>query len=76
MSQFKLILMGNGKVVLVPPESLTPSTAKMIQEEFARFSRDPGSILTIMGEPVEVIDNRPKEPATETEVILQEATVT
>jgi hypothetical protein len=67
----KLILMGDGRAVYVPSELLTPSTAEMIQREFTRFSGDLASVTLIMGEPVEVIDNRPTEPRTVAEVQLQ-----
>ena len=60
----KLILMGDGKAIYVPSELLTQTTAEMIRNAFKEWSGDPANIGLIMGEPVEIVDNRPQEPLT------------
>ena len=66
----KLILMGDGKAIYVPTDPLTPSTAEMIRDAFKEWSGDPANIGLIMGEPVEIVDNRPQEPRVIAEVEL------
>ena len=68
----KLILMGDGKAIYVPSELLTPTTAEMIRNAFKEWSGDPANIGLIMGEPVEIVDNRPQEPLTVAQVELGE----
>lgn len=66
-----LILMGDGKAIYVPAELLSPSTAEMIREAFKEWSGDPSNIGLIMGEPVEIVDNRPQEPRSVAQVRLE-----
>ena len=68
----KLILMGDGKAIYVPSELLTQTTAEMIRNAFKEWSGDPANIGLIMGEPVEIVDNRPQEPLTVAQVELGE----
>ena len=68
----KLILMGDGKAIYVPAELLTPTMAEMIRDAFKDWSGDPANISLIMGEPVEIVDNRPQEPRTVAQVELGE----